>query len=139
MSDQTPLTAESEALLAMAEHWRDDCKTQCAVTARVRDAVHLIETAAARRAIEGSGMVEALVEATSLLPEDAPEPGPYPDMSAVWYERGWDDRGDAILAALPRPEEPRVERCAVCGVGRWVIAHDPEAGPSHHPFTPEAR
>ena len=75
MTDETPLTEESERLLAMAEHWRDDCKTRCAVTARVRDAVHLIEAAAARRAIEGSGVraLRMLVESAVLVSLEADE------------------------------------------------------------------
>ena len=130
----TPLTAESEALLAEVHG------TQMALTvfpARLR----AIEAAAARRAIEGSGVVEDAREAASAMPADAcPACGAGRDTGLITHA-DWCPlfRLYRALAALHHPEKPRVERCAVCGVGRWVTAHDPEAGPSYHPFTPEAR
>jgi hypothetical protein len=149
----TPLTDESEALLAEVHG------TQMALTvfpARLR----AIEAAAARRALEGSGVVHepVLFDPTGPVYDSLPHPkaSRYELSGALLRDQSADPLADPdaydrrillvtvasaarALAALPHPEEPRVERCAVCGVGRWVTAHDPEAGPSHHPFTPESR
>ena len=156
----TPLTDESEALLEHIESLNGR-----SFPLATREDFARIEQAAARRAIEGSGVVEALMMVTDALDVWVEgshrvtggrcphrDDGPCTSHRVVAEAR-------RILAALSRdpvqgsgaptnlpapadrggPEEPRVERCAVCGVGRWVTAHDPEAGPSHHPFTPEAR
>ena len=71
------------------------------------------------------------------------------DTCTCWVKDEAPDRARRILAALPRPEEPRVERCAFEADGMRCndtpIQHRAVCGLLHshtfvcHPFTPEAR
>lgn len=97
-TDPTPLTQEAENLLAMAEHWRDDCETRCAVTFRTREALYRIEAAAARRAIERVRAVASDLDSRGM------------GLAALSLLEVIESS-----AALPRPDEPRVERCTWCG------------------------
>ena len=100
----TPLTDESEALLAEVHG------TQMALTvfpARLR----AIEAAAARRALEGSGVVEALESIRDYQPTEVT----YDDFAYARMVKSYQRAARQALAALPRPEEPRVERCTWCG------------------------
>ncbi len=44
--------------------------------------------------------IEATVEALVNVTDDLPEDGPTTHPAEEWYERGWRDRAEAILAAL---------------------------------------
>lgn len=122
--NDTPLTQESEALLALVDNDVFAIIDYEGFVARLR----AIEAAAARRAIEGSGVVEALdglLDYPYILDawgcrgcqqETGHSPTcPVGKALAVWsaVKMGTDRLRDAkvheALAALPRPEEPRVD------------------------------
>lgn len=167
----TPLTEESEALLE-----RIYSLNGRSFPLATREDFARIETAAARRAIERSGVVEAL-RFLSTYEKDPPEvmydQWAYIRLLAFVHDvatcaldgvptaPGWSSRPYAgairqALVALPRPDEPRVERCVwefrdnegTCEGDRDSILHRhlsrgpcPYDHPSDecHPFTPEAR
>jgi hypothetical protein len=84
--------------------------------AQARDLLAAIEAAARRDAVR-----EALVR-TEAVPEDAPGIGS--GKAAVWYERGWLDRADAIFAALAAMESNHQSITATdAEMARAAMAH----------------
>lgn len=140
MSDQTPLTAESEALLErVTSDWDMDPygeydRAKASLVADLR----AVEAAAARRAIERVRAVASDLDSRGM------------GLAALSLLEVIESS-----AALPRPEEPPVERCAFegCGAERVSWRHlrcaqsEPDPCPDPcpamdggcHPFTPEVR
>ena len=86
------------------------------------------------------------VAARALLSEPTPAPvEPYDETDDMCpnCQTPWKCNGPHFAEFTPRAKRAAtpapVERCEKCGADWTVTIHDPELGPSYHPFTPEAR